>query len=333
MDERFKDICEKYIEPCEKCRDDYKDNCNPLYSEELEIDCRDIGDPECVAILAEKIYDCVNVENLQFVDKKHTFIIDSYDENDPRYSYETGDPICIDAISLCYDYIGIKDDSTEPVERSKCTDSGTISISYDLQPRCLCATPGSEYIINEYVSLYSEFEGSIEMSNTRKCNTKIMDERVITKARIFKPAINYYAHNLTLRVKGRIGCRKFTATADLLDMEECGNLVKITSAADLGLNFVPVNLYGRISRPANEKVNLQVEVTTCLSADCVETNDTFDECCYDRYTEKPIFTAVVGYSFLVNHKLRHTTEEELAVFVNPNGVRCNEDDRTSECIY
>lgn len=76
--------------------DNYKDNCDPVYSEELEVECGNIDTADCVAILAEKIFDCTTLQNLQFIDKEHNFTIDSYVEDDPRYCYRDGDSVCID---------------------------------------------------------------------------------------------------------------------------------------------------------------------------------------------------------------------------------------------
>lgn len=42
--------------------------------------------------------------------------------------------------------------------------------------------------------------------------------------------------------------------------------------------------------------------------------------------------AIVGYSFLVNHNMCHTTSEELAVFTNPKGVECHDTSRKSDCV-
>ena len=54
------------VEPCGE--DNYKDNCDPVYSEELEVECGNIDTADCVAILAEKIFDCTTLQNLQFLE-------------------------------------------------------------------------------------------------------------------------------------------------------------------------------------------------------------------------------------------------------------------------
>ena len=122
--------------------DNYKDHCDPVYSEELEVECGNIDTADCVAILAEKIFDCNTLQNLQFIDKEHNFTIDSYVEDDPRYCYRDGDSVCIDSISLCYDHIGIKDDAAEENAEADCNDDGNITISYNLKNRCLEASVG-----------------------------------------------------------------------------------------------------------------------------------------------------------------------------------------------
>lgn len=320
--------CEETV-VVEHCSEDYyKDNCDPVYSEELEVECGNIYTADCVAILAEKIYDCTTLQNLQFIDKKHNFIIDSYVEDDPRYSYRDGDLVCIDSIALCYDHIGIKDDATEEDAECDCNDDRNITISYNLKNKCLEASVGLGYIAGDTV-LYDEFEGVISNVVTRRCNVESITEEPITKARVFKAGINYYVHNLSLKIRGRIGCRRFTGIAQI--EADYDGVTKITSAAEEGLNFCPVNLCGRISRPVKEKTKLKIELDTCLSADCVETNDLFDSTNCDR-EGNPQISAVVGYSFLVNHKLRHTTEEELAVFVSNKSIQCDENDNDLDCL-
>ena len=45
------------VEPCEQ--ENFKTNCAPDESSELEVKCTNISNAKCVGILAEKIHDCV----------------------------------------------------------------------------------------------------------------------------------------------------------------------------------------------------------------------------------------------------------------------------------
>ena len=93
------------------------------------------------------------------------------------------------------------------------------------------------------------------------------------------------------------------------------------------MNFTPINLYGRVSVPNDRRtVKSNVKLELCLSAECIETSER-----YGDYGEGYI-RAIVGYSFLVNHNIRHTTSEELAVFTNPKGIECHDTSRESDCV-
>ena len=190
------------------------------------------------------------------------------------------------------------------------------------------------------VMLYDEFEGAIGKT---KCNSETRSDRNL-KSRVFKQGIRFFVDNLKVRIRGRIGGRPFTATKDygcygdaygknqrisvnpveitkrdtLGNGEGCGN--------DVGLNFTPVNLYGRVGVPNDgRRVRGNIKLDHCLSVECVETTERYGD------YEEGYIRATVGYSFLVTHNIIHTTSEEIAVFTNPNGIECRNAARDSSC--
>ena len=125
-------------------------------------------------------------------------------------------------------------------------------------------------------------------------------------------------------INGRIGCRNFSA------IKEYPAVAEITrqedERCDEGLNFSPVSLYAKVSTPTDGRmVKSNVKFSPCLAVECANTTDTFSE------DGQGTIRANISYSFLVNSKVRHTTEEEIAVFTNPNGLQCNDDDSESSC--
>lgn len=333
--------------------DCFKPNCTPDLSKEIEVRCTDICNAKCVGILAEKIFDCVYLENLQFADKDEVFVIDNYDPNDRcRYQYRAGDPIYIDDIALYYDYIGIEDDDTAEGAN---IGEGNICVRYDMENTILSAVPGNAHKACNYpdnvrevndgmqstVNLYDEFEGGVSNTKT-KCNAE--SGNPTSKSRVFKQGVRFYVDNLKVRIRGRIGASPFTATKDYTcfgDVLGDGtrfavNPVEITKKDTLdngdgcgkgvGLNFTPVNLYGRVSTPNDGRtVTSNINFETCLSAECIETSERYGD------SGEGYIRATVGYSFLATNNIRHTTSEELAVFTNPNGVECRDTSRESDC--
>ena len=144
------------VEPCET--DEFKPNCKPEKSAEIEVQCTNISNAKCVGILAEKIYDCVYLDVLQFSDKDEVFAIDNFSETETEISsyYRVGDSVCIDDISLCYDNIGIKDDDT--ISECDCCDhdaigEGNILVRYDMTNKVFTAVPGTEVEVDNIPDL------------------------------------------------------------------------------------------------------------------------------------------------------------------------------------
>lgn len=289
-----------------------KDNCPLEEGEEIEVDCGSISNARCVGILVDKVYDCgLGQQCPQFADKQETFEIDM-DKYSKDY-YEDGASVCIDQIGLCYDYLGLKDEYPS-------IEDGQISVKYDAEPKVLTSVSGTEYS-NDRGSLYTEFEGALlqKPCDFSAGNTEATSEAI--KSKVFKGNIGFHAANLKVMITGRIGCRTFTAT------KEYDDIVEITSPdTEDGLNFSPVSLYARVSRPTDGRaVKSNIKFSPCLAIECVSTTEEYSR-------ESGIIRASVTYSFVSNSRVRHTTNEEIAVFTNPNGLDCDSIDDESSCL-
>ena len=316
----------------------FKPNSSPDYSKEIEVNCVDIYDAKCVGIIAEKIYDCVYLDNVQYAEKNEVFTIDNYDpENGDQY--RVGDPITIDNIALCYDFLGEEDDDT--ANGTKDLGCGNILVKFDMDYAVLSAVPGNGQEACYYpdderekcpcptVKLYTEFQGTVAKN---VCNREVGYS--IPKTRVFKQGVRFFASNLKVKIKGKIGNEPFTATKDYMcygDVFGEGptysvNPVELTkrntqsdcvcTGTDVGLNFTPVNLYGKISSPINQPFTTNIKYDIGLKADSIDTEDR-----YGDYGEGYI-NADVGYSFFLKYIIRNSTSEQLAVFTSPRGVEC-----------
>ncbi len=305
---------EEMIERCGTTKN-MKDNCDKEPGEEIELECASIDDAICVGILVDKVYDCVTGQQCpQFSNKDEEFTLMG-DYSNKRCGYEEGASICIDSIGLCYDYLGLKDEMRR-------TDGGQISVRYDSVSRIFNSVDGTEYNHPNGGSLYSEFEGSVsKIPCTFKSNSSI-DESKSVRRTVFKGNIPFHAANLKVMISGRIGCEKFTA------MKEYDDIVEITrSDEEGGLNLSPASLYARVSAPNDGRiVKSNIKFDACLAVECVTTNDLYSE------DNDGIIRANVNYSFVTSGKIRHTTNEEIAVFTNPNGFECREPDNDSSCL-
>ena len=150
----------------------------------------------------------------------------------------------------------------------------------------------------------------------------IIDDDEAVKRTVFKGNIPFHAANLKVMISGRIGCKKFTAT------KEYDDIVEITkSDEEGGLNFSPASLYTRVSAPSDGRiVKSNIRFDACLAVECATTDDVYSE------DNDGIIRANVNYSFVTSGRVRHTTNEEIAVFTNPNGVECREPDNDSSCL-
>lgn len=295
-----------------------KDNCIEEPGEEIEVDCGSIANARCVGILAEKVFDCAaGQQSPQFADKDEEFTLTGEGAGRRGY-YEEGASVCIDQIGLCYDYIGVKD------EVGTDDDGGQIVVKYDSVPKTLDSVEGTEFAQECQETLYTEFEGAVAQ---KPCVFRTSDQNANAEAirrRVSKGNIRFHAANLKVMISGRIGCRNFTAIKEYPEVAEITR--EEDPVADEGLNFSPISLYSRVSTPTDGRmVRSNIKFSPCLAVECANTTEAYSEC------GEGTIHANISYSFVVNSRVRHTTEEEIAVFTNPNGLECNEDDEESSC--
>ena len=305
---------DELVETCGRTTN-MKDNCVEDPGEEIEINCGSIDDAVCVGILVDKIYDCTSGQECpQFADKEEEFTIMGEDSC-RRSSFEEGASICIDEIGLCYDYLGLKDENDDE-------DGGQILVKYDSVNREFDSVIGTEFALEGEDTLYNEFEGTISRTPCTFRTNNPEDVEAV-KSKVFKGNIRVHAANLRVMISGRIGCRRFTA------IKEYDPIVEITRPEDEyeGLNLSPVNLYSRVSTPNDGRVvKSNIKFTPCLAVECATTDDVYAECRDGK------INATVTYSLVSRSRVRHTTNEEIAVFTNPDGVQCNDSDEESSCL-
>ena len=291
---------EEVMERCGTERN-MKDNCETEPGEEIEI-------------LVDKVFDCATGQQCpQYSNKDEEFTLTG-DSSWRRGGYEEGASICIDSIGLCYDYIGLQDEMPR-------VEGGQITVKYDAIPKEFTSVEGTEFNHPNGETLYTEFEGSVSKTPCSfRSNNSDDDEAV--KRTVFKGNIPFHAANLKVMISGRIGCKKFTAT------KEYDDIVEITkSDEEGGLNFSPASLYTRVSAPSDGRiVKSNIRFDACLAVECATTDDVYSE------DNDGIIRANVNYSFVTSGRVRHTTNEEIAVFTNPNGVECREPDNDSSCL-
>lgn len=304
---------EETIERCGTTKN-MKDNCETEPGEEIEVNCGSISDAVCVGILVDKVYDCATGQPCpQYTNKDEEFTIMG-NSSCKKDRYEEGAPICIDSIGLCYDYIGLQDEVPS-------VEGGQIAVKYDALPKLFTSVEGTEFNHPNGETLYTEFEGSVSKTPCSfRSNNSDDDEAV--KRTVFKGNIPFHAANLKVMISGRIGCKKFTAT------KEYDDIVEITkSDEEGGLNFSPASLYTRVSSPNDGRiVKSNIKFDSCLAVECVTTDQLYSE------ENEGIIRANVNYSFVTSGRVRHTTNEEIAVFTNPNGVEYRESDNDSSCL-
>lgn len=293
-----------------------KDNCVTEPGEELEVGCGSIDDAVCVGILVDKVYDCATGQQCpQYSNKDEDFTLTG-DYSCRKGAYEEGASICIDSIGLCYDYLGLVDEMPR-------VEGGQISVKYDSVPKTFNSVDGTEYNHPDGGTLYTEFEGSVSKTPcTFRSNNSNDDENTAVRVTVFKGNIPFHAANLKVMISGRIGCKKFTA------MKEYDDIVEITTSDECGgLNLSPTSLYARVSAPNDGRiVKSNIRFDACLAVECATTTDVYSE------DNDGIIHANVNYSFVTSGRVRHTTNEEIAVFTNPNGFECRQPDDDSSCL-
>lgn len=302
-----------------------KDNKSLLdFTYDVKSESNDISKVKCVGILADKIYDYTSFEILQFGVKNEDFFIRTINEE----KYKVGSEVCIDEVSLCYDYIGIKDDETINALASYNNKNRKGEILVEANGRKVylkgknTSANVSKYNESNYLMLYKEFEGYF--------NSIIYSSDMVS---VFKHGLRYFVDGLEINIKGKIGDKPFEGVKsykknnsneitpiEITKLDVLGDYRyrddknQLCSYSESGLNLSTVNLYGDLLIPKDKKrIKLTVKLEPCLSIEDVEP--------ILKYDGGSTISAVVKYSFLTTHNIYHSTKESLGVFIDSNGIK------------
>lgn len=140
-----------------------------------------------------------------------------------------------------------------------------------------------------------------------------------TKTRLLTDPVSLFVSNFKISVLGRIGCKKFSASAHLVDTDKNGvpkeydayNLANLTGGNNQ-------NIYAKINLPNNLiSSSIYMEFNHSISIDCISANDVFHESDYG------VFTATLEGTLDMKTTFTPIVEEKLVVFTAPNGLECN----------
>lgn len=238
-------------------------------------------------ILAERIFDCMILENPQFTitPKPIKFIVTS---TPTTGSYANNDPVCIDEICVNYDLIA-------PVYASNVLTGTTTVCSKQVSPT---PVPGSSVSLSTVtVSNHYRFELS---RNT--CCYKHGIPQDGSKCRLVEQGLIFYVSNLKVFVSGKIGCLPFSA-----------NYTPASESLLSGCLGFPekLNFFGKICIPTeNKNVIIDEVFTPCLSIDCIDPATPYA-------SADTSFTANIEASLVIRKDINVLIEEKLSVLAVP----------------
>lgn len=283
-----------------------KENCRDSACDGLQSECCDISKAVCTPILTERIFDCISLEQKQSGYREN---VEFRIEGNPR-RFVPGSSICIDRIGVTYNFIGLEDED--------------LCVTIDAKPFIFVAPTGSEFLgcarreeekcedDKKVGKLFDEFEGTVVIN--KFCSEEDSSKEGVI-SRIVNKDLDFKACNLKFIVEGRIGFRPFRAVARFNKHENIPLEV---------LGFNDVTLVGRICLPkAPTKVTVHEDIDTCLSVNCITTNQTFrgGDC----------FRAAVETSLLVRMDIFATMREKISVFSKGNQKGCRDGSLPSSC--
>lgn len=246
------------IDKHSNCYDEisFKKNCNLGCCNNIVVKDIDIYQAECVPVLAERIFDCITLEDFKYrVENSEFNIVPT-----SKYSYDEGAPICIDKVGVGYDFIGI----LEP-QKQELVNSESVTFSAQVGTGYTCC---NQTFYNEYIASFT----------TNKCCSAIANKKGIA-SRILENDVQFYICNLQITLIGNIGNKPFKAVSEIYT----GAIFDGTS-----LDFC-----GRICLPKGAKKSTIIEeYEGCLSVECVTTEDSYSSGS-DSFTAAVEFLLVV----------------------------------------
>lgn len=326
---------------CETCGPQLQDNCTCQTCSPVTVQCTaDINNAVCVPILADQIYDCINIEKeqcsyLSGVTFDITPAAIPGTTTGVAVAY-TGGPVCITGIGISYDFIGLAAGAsgisgvTLPIGTTLIVDGAVVTVTPTNSRICsgtgvAGATGGAGTTGAVDVTLYSQAQTSISRNG---CCCNEVGDSTASRARIIERGLTFWACNLQMNIAGAIGCRPFSATSAIVGSTVLSNPVPLSipagttvfSADTANLGFDPMTFCGRICLPISAPtINITESFDTCLQADCV----TWDgEAIVTGATGLQTLTADVELTFVVTKQIMATIQEQMAVFTTPDAVIC-----------
>lgn len=264
----------------------------------------DISSAIGIPILAERIYDCISVEDTQRKYLKGLVFTIKTDCN-----YQDGDSICIETITVNYDCIGLKDETISV--RIDALDNNVVFEKTSDSQCCQCVDNG------QTITLYNVYNGCTVL------DIECLGDNAGRKTIIGEDCLNFYISNLSIVVTGQIGCRNFTAVSEGTG---CGPITYSGCLTDLG--YKEVDLFGSICLPIGKnRVWFEETFEGCLSLDCIKATQKY---CKPECGQCATFKADAFSTLSIAKTIYATIKEQLIVYTNP-GSLCSPSDITSNC--
>lgn len=277
-----------------------KNNCQDKACQPLEVTAQrtDIRHARCIPILAERIYDCTNIESGGMKYIPLTFNITSDLTN-----YSQGDEICIKKISVAYDFIGLVNNDENPLP----VIVDNISAEQDFKP-----TDCSPSVTCGGNILYNTYGKSVETNLNQQCCEKGR------KSKIAVTDAEFYVCNLQIFVTGKIGCNCFEASTSSYSgtLANFGGLEKGLKSLDF---------LGNLCYPTGPScLNMELKFQSCIGVDCVTASEKYSDITFDASALVSLFSNLRVYS---------TVQEELVVYTTNNRINCNDEncDKGDKC--
>lgn len=253
-----------------------------------------------IPVLADRIYDCVYLE-----DKQRKYLKNIEFTITSNGDYRQGDEICVEKVIVKYDCIGLLDEEIEV--RIDSLNGDAYFESSNESECCKC-----EFEYNGETKrrkLYNIYKGS-----------KIIDIDCSSEGRktiIGEDCLDFCICNAKLIVKGKIGCEKFRAET----REYSGPL-----STEFGFNLA--DFFGTICLPSGKnRVYFEEVFDSCFSVDCIRAIQPYEE------SQPNKFFADAFSTLIISKTIYATVKEELIVYTNtnPGTIHCTDGRITSNC--
>ena len=264
----------------------------------------DISIARGIPILAERIYDCISLEDTQRKYLKDLVFTIKTDCN-----YNEGDSICIETISVNYDCIGLNNEAISV--RIDALDNNVVFGKANDAQCCQCQDN------RDTINLYNVYNGCALL------NIDCLGQNVGKRVIIGEDCLDFYICNLNITVTGKIGCKNFVAVS-----EGPGAGPTRYSGALTDLGFKEVDLFGSICLPiGRNRVWFEEVFDACLSLDCIKATQKYVA---PQNGECATFKADAFSTLAITKTIYATVKEQLIVYTNPGNI-CSTNGIGSNC--